>query len=497
MTGSKAHGWRDIVLDIALDIVALLGGALFSLSLSPLGFWPLAFASPVALYAATQEGSVRRTIFRFYLYNVGLFGVGISWIFVSINEYGNASVFLSGILVLLFVLAYSLICVPQSAIYARYLRAKGMFGVSAFSGLWVLQEWFRSWFLTGFPWLFAGYGAMGTPLENIAPIAGVFGVSLVAVFIGTSLYVAVEHRSWRMLTPALALVLASLSAGYLSFTRHERTVSVSLIQGNIDQHVKWYPHNQKPIIDLYRNASETEWGRDLVVWPEAAITLFHEQATDVLEDLDRRASMSGSALVLGIPDRHESGGFQNTVMVVGEGEGQYVKRRLVPFGEYVPLEDYLRGLIGFFDLPMSRNLMGPAEQPPLIAGGNRLSLSICYEVVYPDLVRSSVESPDLLVTVSNDTWFGSSIGPWQHFQMARMRALENGRAMIRATNNGVTALVDYRGEVQASLPQFEAGILRGDVEVRSGATPFSRVGSNPVLCFCLLLVGIAYLRRDQ
>ena len=179
MTGSKAPGRRDIIL----DVIALLGGALFSLSLSPLGFWPLGFASPVALYAVTQEGSVRRTILRFYLYNVGLFGVGVSWIFVSINEYGNASVTLSGILVLLLVLAYSLTCVPQAVLYARYFRGQGMFGAASFSGLWVLQEWFRSWFLTGFPWLFVGYGAMGTPLENIAPIAGVFGVSLVAVFV--------------------------------------------------------------------------------------------------------------------------------------------------------------------------------------------------------------------------------------------------------------------------------------------------------------------------
>ncbi|MBT6584715.1 MAG: apolipoprotein N-acyltransferase, partial [Gammaproteobacteria bacterium] len=464
MMGSKAPGRRDIIL----DVIALLGGALFSLSLSPLGFWPLAFASPVALYAVTQEGSARRTIVRFYLYNVGLFGVGVSWIFVSINEYGNASVLLSGILVLLFVLTYSLTCVPQAVLYARYFRGRGMFGAASFSGLWVLQEWFRSWFLTGFPWLFVGYGAMGTPLENIAPIAGVFGVSLVTVFVGTSLYVAVAHRSWQLLIPGVAVFLVSLSASHLSFTKHERTVSVSLIQGNIDQHVKWQPQNRRLIFDRYKNASETEWGRDLVVWPEAAITLFREQAVDVLKDLDRRAAMSGSALVLGIPDRHESGGFQNTVIVLGEGEGQYVKRRLVPFGEYVPLEDYLRGLIGIFNLPMSHNMTGPAKQQPLIAGGNRLSLSICYEVVYPDLVRSSVESPDLLMTVSNDTWFGSSVGPWQHFQMARMRALENGRAMIRATNNGVTALVDYRGVVQARLPQFQAGVLRGEVEVRSG-----------------------------
>ena len=204
--GSKTPGRRNIIL----DVIALLGGASFSLSLSPLGFWPLALISPVALYAATQEGSVRQAVLRFYLYNVGLFGVGVSWIFVSINEYGNASVLLSGVLVLLFVLAYSLICVPQAVLYSRYFRGRGMFGAASFSGLWVLQEWFRSWFLTGFPWLFVGYGVMGTPLENIAPIAGVFGVSLVAVFAGTSLYVALVQRSGRLLIPALGVFLVSL-----------------------------------------------------------------------------------------------------------------------------------------------------------------------------------------------------------------------------------------------------------------------------------------------
>ena len=192
----------------------------------------------------------------------------------------------------------------------------------------------------------------------------------------------------------------------------------------------------------------------------------------------------------GIPDRYDNGGLQNTVLALGNGSGQYIKRRLVPFGEYVPLEGVLRGLIQFFDLPMSRNISGPLMQPPVVAGNLLLSLSICYEVAYPELVRQSTRDADLLVTVSNDTWFGSSIGPWQHLQMARMRTLENGRAMVRATNNGVTALIDHQGRLKATLPQFEAGVLRGDIEIRTGSTFFTQFGSLPcfVLCFLLILV---------
>ena len=183
MAGSKPFSRRDIIL----DVIALLGGALFSLSLSPLDFWPLAFLSPIALYAVTRVGSVRRTILRFYLYNVGLFGVGVSWIFVPINEYVNASVPLSGILVLLFVLSYSLTCVLQAVLYARYFKRQVLLGAASFSGLWALQEWIRSWFLTGFPWLFVGYGVMGRRRDIVAPVAGVFGVRLVVVLVGSSL----------------------------------------------------------------------------------------------------------------------------------------------------------------------------------------------------------------------------------------------------------------------------------------------------------------------
>ena len=178
--------------------------------------------------------------------------------------------------------------------------------------------------------------------------------------------------------------------------------------------------------------------------------------------------------------------FRNTAIGIGNAQGRYVKRHLVPFGEYVPLEGLLRGLIEFFNLPMSRAEPGPWQQAPLQVAGNPAQMAICYEVVYPLLVSNPPTA--LLLTISNDTWFGDSLGPQQHLQMARMRALENGRWLLRATSNGVTAIVDPAGAVRGRLPQFRAGVLTGEYHTMEGQTPFSRFGNWP---FLALLAGLA------
>ena len=225
--------------------------------------------------------------------------------------------------------------------------------------------------------------------------------------------------------------------------------TVALVQGDILQDVKWRPESVDENLDRYRQLSAPYWRRDLVIWPEAAVTLFEQQAMPFIEEMARHANHGGAALVFGVPgyERLPDGSveFRNMAAVVGDGEGHYIKRRLVPFGEYVPLEGLLRGAIEFFDLPMSHAVPGPAEQPLLRAGQFRLAMAICYEIVYPDLVRRDARAADVIVTLSNDSWFGRSIGPHQHLQMARMRALENGRYVLRATNNGITAIVDSAG----------------------------------------------------
>ena len=477
-------------------IIALLSGAMLPLALAPFDAWPVAIISLAALLFTLDLKHTRTIFLRYYLFSVGMYGVGASWIFVSINVYGGASYLLAGFLVLFFVLSYSLTSLIAALVHVNVSNR-----LIAFPAIWVFLEWFRSWFLTGFPWLYVGYSHLDSPLAGYAPIWGVFGLSFFTALSAVLLYGL--RRNW----PINLIILGGIWGGG-SFIASQlewveptgQIASVAAVQGNIEQQSKWRRESVGPILKTYVDLTEDAWGADIIVWPEAAITIFRENATLVLQELSNRGKKSGSTLILGIPARDSEGYFQNAAVAVGAGSGAYEKRQLVPFGEYVPLENLLRGLITFFDLPMSHNRAGPDDQEPLIAGDWRLSLSICYEVVYPELVRLTVDSPDLLVTISNDTWFGESIGPKQHLQMARMRAAENGRDMIRVTNNGVTALIDHRGRVQSELALNVPGVLKGEVSIMKGQTPYHQFGQWPVVVLCLIvlviLVGKRYFVRD-
>ena len=486
------------------DGAAAVGGAILPLALSPFGFWVAAPISVALLYYSVADyrqpgSSTLRVVVRFYLYNLGMFGFGASWIYVSIHEFGNASPPLAASLVLLTVCGWSLVAIPQGFLYARYLRSGPWVSLVGFVALWVLQEWFRGWFLTGFPWLFVGYALIDTPLAGYGPAVGVFGMSFILVLVTClvfhALFRVVRYRRVVLLFAAGLLILSGFILNGIRFTERQASLSVSLVQGNIDQRTKWLASSVIPVFDRYMGLTGDEWGRDLIVWPEAALTLFKDRAGKLLEPINALATRHGSTILLGIPDVEadmrksgaDTAAYQNTVIALGRGDpaASYVKRRLVPFGEFVPFENQLRGVIDLLNLPMSRNRPGPPDQAPLMAGDLRLSVSICYEVAFPDLVRTTVHLPDLLVTVSNDTWFGDSIGPWQHLQMARMRALENGRSLVRSTNNGITAVINHRGQLVATLPRFEQGVLRSRVDIHHGETPFHRFGHLPVLSLCL------------
>jgi apolipoprotein N-acyltransferase len=478
-------------------LLALLAGAVFPLALAPIDWWVSAIISMALLAWLLRDVTLRAGLCLFYLYGVGFYGVGVSWVFVSIHEHGGASTLLAALLVALFVLALALFFLLQGYVYLRWCRSLPLGLSLGFATAWVAREWLLTWFLTGFPWLFGGYGFLDSPMAGYGPVLGVLGISFLVAWQASLLAGLATPAGTRLVRDRL-VGLAAISLLWLGgwalqqqvfVTAGPDTLRVSAVQGNIDQHSKWSRAMVRPIMKTYTDLSESEWQRDLVVWPEASITVFREYADEFLDPIAERARANGSALLLGIPDRDEQGRFLNSAIVVGTGEGRYVKRRLVPFGEYVPLEQWLRGLIRFFDLPMSRNVSGPEKQLPLRVGDHLISMSICYEVVYPELVRRSVVAPDLLVTISNDTWFGASLGPWQHLQMARMRALENGRYMVRATNNGVTAVIDAQGHIASQLPQFEAAVLRADVPVMLGLTPYARWG----LIGLAILIGTLWL----
>ena len=491
------------------NLIALLAGALTTLALAPYGIWPLVLVSIALLYRGLRELTPRQAAWRGWWYGFGLFASGTSWVYVSIHDYGAASPPLAAFLTLGFVAGLGLFFALAAWLWALWLRrdAAPVSDALAFAALWVAQEAFRGWFLTGFPWLYAGYSQLDGPMAGLAPIGGVWLLSF-ALALSAALLANLPrlYRNKPQFGAALALLIApwligSLLKGHAWTAPAGDPLSVAAIQGNVEQNLKWDPAQLNAQLALYRDMSFRSKPTDLLIWPETAVPVLKEQAIGYLSVMDRFASDRQSALITGVPIRqpneHGELRYYNGVSVVGQGSGDYLKQRLVPFGEYVPLQEVLRGLIAFFDLPMSDFARGDHDQPLLEAKGHRIATFICYEVVYPEFAAEMAAGSDLLLTVSNDTWFGTSIGPLQHLQMAQMRALEAGRWMIRATNNGVTVLIDPFGQITERLPQFEQGTLYGEVQPMQHLTPYLQWRSWPLIALCSLLAIWALIRRRQ
>ncbi len=485
-------------------VAATLAGAALPLAFAPFGFWPAAPLS-AGILCLLLTGTAPRTAFRLaWWFGVGFYGTGTSWIYVSIHTYGAASTPLAILLTGLFTLGMALLF-ALPFILCGYLDLSRLRGILlGFPAVWVLGEWLRGWFLTGFPWLYLGYAPLETWLAGWAPVTGVLGMSLGVALTGAALTTLLNGASASSLA-ARALVVSVIWMG--GGVLHDRpwtkpgkaALSVALVQPAQSLAMKWDGGADAAILANFAATNRELAGQDLVIWPETAIPRFRHEVQPFLDREDTWAREQRMGLLLGLPIAASEGVYHNSFIGLGTAAGTYSKRRLVPFGEYVPLESWLRGAIAFFDLPMSNFSRAPEDQPPITLGALRIAAAICYEIVYPELVAASAGAANLLVTVSNDTWFGASIGPHQHLQMARLRAIETGKPLLRATNDGITAAVDSRGRITASLPQFAPGILRTSVLPRTGSTPFSSHGSTPVVLFCLALLAGAlapWRRRD-
>jgi len=267
------------------------------------------------------------------------------------------------------------------------------------------------------------------------------------------------------------------------------------MQGNIPQEKKWLKEYRPVSLDTYRQLNRNA-NSELIIWPETAVPYFKHQVTDWLDETERQLKPE-QGLITGIPYYdHKSPVnapiLHNTVIGLGRAAGQYHKQKLVPFGEYVPLQDYLRGLIEFFNLPMSNFRPGPEQQAPLTFKDLTLWPAICYEIAYPAFIASNIEhenrQQDIIITISNDAWFGDSIGPKQHLQIAQMRALENSRYVLRATNTGLTAVIDEKGQIRESMPDFVAGGLNAKAMAQTGLTPYSQWLNYPILTLISLIL---------
>lgn len=495
-SGQTLPGWARVAL-------ALLAGAALPLAFAPYGWWWVAFVSPALLYVLLSGQSVRRAFVLGEAYGMGLWAVGAFWLYTSIHVYGETAAPLALAMIGFVAVVMGLFNAVSCALYQR-LSPQSPLG---FAGWWVLAEWCKTWMFTGFPWLFVGYGMTGLWLDGYAPVGGVLLVSLVVVGCAAMAMQAMRPRQWYWLAPLAVLLALGWLLSPIQWTTRKPTpaLSVSLVQGNIPQDLKWLTEYRQRTLDIYAGLSESEWGRDLVVWPESSIPVFQTDVPQFLEGMDATATLFKSTWVTGIPwqalDEYHSATddyppFYNAIMAAGsQGSGLYKKQRLVPFGEYIPFEGALKWVLPNLkrNMQVSSFSAGASDQPPLSVKGHRLAAAICYEVAYPNLTRRNARGSDFLVTLSNDAWFGTSDGPLQHLQMVQMRSRETGRWFIRATNTGVTAFIDDRGRVVRSLERFKPGVLRGELPAMTGTTPYMRWGDVLALGCAVALVLLAGL----
>lgn len=501
-------GWRGSVLSV-------LTGASLPLAFAPANLYPLAIIAPAILFWLWLESTPGRAFSLGYSFGLGFFGVGVSWVAVSFYRFGNMGISLSAIATLLFILFLALFPATLGWVSRRYF---GRLNQTAFLLLflpagWVLFEWMRGWIFTGFPWLHLGNSQTDSPLAGLVPVVGVYGISWVVVLSAGLLvwiWLGSKHQRLVGLMSVVALwVIAGLFSLVEWSSEDGKPLTASLIQGNVPQNLKWRPEQRRPTIDLYTRLSRERWNRDIIIWPETALPAFYHQAEDFLTGLAREASLGGGAtLLVGLPvvDAENADYYYNSVVRVGGGvkngneqETQfYFKSHLVPFGEYIPLKFMLGGLLDILKVPMADFSRGKERQPLLTVDGYAVGVSICYEDVFGEEVIRDLPEASLLVNVSNDAWFGDSLAPHQHLQMARMRSMETARPMLRATNNGISAIIDHHGNIKSTSPQFEVAVLDGEIQPRQGVTPYVAWGNWPVLTGLYLVLAVCiWLNRNQ
>jgi apolipoprotein N-acyltransferase len=373
--------------------------------------------------------------------------------------------------------------------------------IGVLPALWVLIEWLRGWLFTGFGWLAAGYTQTDSWLLGYAPVLGLLGMSW-AVLLCAGCVTALVAGKARDRAVAAGVLVAVVGVGYglgtVSFTAaKDEARTIAIVQGAIPQTMKWDPAALPPTVALYTRLTERSHGHDLIIWPEAAIPDYFERWRAPLEAIAQNAARHGSALLLGIMSTHEeTRAAQNVLVAMTDPPGIYVKRHLVPFGEFYPVPGFVREWLRLNNLPSSDMTAGISEPPPLAVGGERIAVTICYEDLFGAEQLHSLPDATLLVNVANDGWFGDSIGPHQHLQIARVRAAEVGRYLLRATNTGVSAVIDPAGAVVDTLPSFEAGVLTATVRGHTGLTPYASWGNYPaVLGALLVLASVLAWRR--
>lgn len=480
-----------------VDLLALLAGLLTVVAFAPYSVAPLAILGPAILFLSWTHASRRRMAWRGYLFGIGFFGFGASWITTGLSLFGAHMQTLALPLAALFVLALALYPGLMGWV-AGYFggMSDGVRLLLIWPALWTVVEWLRGTLFTGFPWLLLGDSQVTMAPGGLAPILGDYGVSWLVALLAGLLAFAVSGRGLPMRLSAVLLAALLWVGGdalrTINWTHPTgEPMRASVVQGNVPQQVKWRPVEFERTLARYRDLTRAHWDSRLIVWPESAVPArYRDVAKDYLDPLASKAAQHGTTLMIGLfvqRGRH----IYNAVASIGQGPvGFYFKHHLVPFGEYMPFRHLLGWLYRALDVPMSGLTAGQGGYT-LQAAGQTADVTICYEDAYGNLVIQGLPQSGLLVNVSDDAWFGDSLEPAQHMQMARMRALETGRYLLRAANTGISGIIGPKGEVMALADMDRTEVITADVRPMGGATPYVRWGNDPAvgLAFAVLMLG--------
>lgn len=465
---------------------------------APVGAFPLALLTYAALIHLWMNAVPQRAFWTGWWFGLGLFGTGVSWVYVSLHDFGGMPAALAALATVLFCVFLALFPALAGWLQARIPAHRAVRACLLIPAAWVLLEWLRGWIFTGFPWLSAGYAAAGWPLQGYAPLLGVFGLSFLTLALAGMGWLAVQGSPRALFIASFIVVLAAGQAlRYVGWSEAAgQPVTAALLQGNIAQDMKFRPERYAATLEAYAGLAESTRAK-LIVLPETAIPRFFDRINPgYLARLEAAARRNGGDLLLGVPYRASPGEYYNSVVSLGVSPRQaYHKAHLVPFGEFVP--PGFAWVLRPVDIPLSDFSPGRIDQPPLAVAGQQVAVNICYDDAFGAEIARRVPEATLLVNASNVAWFGDSLAPAQHLQIGQLRAIETGRMHLAVTNTGITAAIDRDGRVLARLPQFTAGRLEIAAQGYTGVTPYARYKDWPVVGFSLLVLFAATLMAPR
>ena len=484
-------------------LLAVASGATTTLAFAPFHFFPLMILASTVLFLLLLNTETRQAFAIGYAFGIGSFGTGVHWINFSMSQFGGVPFSLAVILTCVFVLFMATYPAIAAWCFARFFQKSqhNKLWIIILPAIFIFIEWNRGWWFTGFPWLNIGYSQIDSPLSGFIPILGVYGVSFITLLCASLLAYCIKQGKQALLPGLSGIILILISGTLLSSIEWTnpsgKPVTATLIQGNISQDKKWQIAQRKPTVDLYSRLTRENWSSQLIVWPETALPAFYHQAKSYLKRLQTEAIQNNTNLLIGLPVMDITNKrYFNAVVSLGENPDFYHKQHLVPFGEFIPFRNVLGNILRVIDVPLPNFSYSSNKNRLLTIKGHKVGISICYEDAFGEETILALPEADLLVNVSNDAWFGETVAPPQHLQIARMRAAETGRPLLRSTNTGITAFIDHHGKVSARLPQFKTDVLTATVQPMTGTTPYINWGNNIIVSLILIiLIGGYFLQR--